>query len=308
MRDGPLLIVDCDPGHDDALALVLAHAHANVLGITSVSGNAPLADTTRNALGMAALLGSSAEVYRGEARPLVGEPRHAGGVHGKGGLGRVVLPEHDRTTSKLHAVDYLIEATLKHSNVWLVPIGPLTNIARAMERDPNLKERVAGISFMGGSAGAGNVTAVAEFNIWADPEAAEIVMASGARIRMCGLNLTRHWHSDDVIAARLKESGSVKAQVGAAILDDIHDRMDSLGRGRRSALHDPCAVLAVTHPELLRFLPRHVTVETKGIYTRGMTVVDERPTPGIPEANVEVGYQIDSSAAMELLLDALERA
>ena len=133
MSDGPLLIVDCDPGHDDALALGLAHVHGNVLGITSVSGNAPLEDTTRNALGMAALSGSSAEVYRGEARPLMGEPRHAGGVHGRGGLGRVVLPEHNRVPSKLHAVDYLIETTRKHSNVWLVPIGPLTNIARARQ-------------------------------------------------------------------------------------------------------------------------------------------------------------------------------
>ncbi|MAW64442.1 MAG: hypothetical protein CL473_10740, partial [Acidobacteria bacterium] len=227
MRDGPQLIVDCDPGHDDALALGLAHEHGNVLGITSVSGNAPLDDTTRNALGMAALLGSSAEVYRGEARPLVGEPRHAGGVHGTGGLGRVALPKHDRVISELHAVDYLIEATRKRSNVWLVPLGPLTNIARAIERDPMLASRVAGISLMGGSAGAGNVTAVAEFNIWADPEAAQIVMASGAHIRMSGLNLTRQWQSDDAIAARLKESSSVKAQVAAAILDDIHDRMES---------------------------------------------------------------------------------
>ncbi len=308
MRDGPLLIVDCDPGHDDALALGLAHVHANVLGITSVSGNAPLEDTTRNALGMAALLGSSADVYAGEARPLVGEPRHAGGVHGTGGLGRVALPKHDRVISELHAVDYLIEATRKRSNVWLVPLGPLTNIARAMERDPELVERIEGISLMGGSAGAGNVTAVAEFNIWADPEAAEIVMASGAHIRMSGLNLTRQWQSDDTVAARLKESGSVKAQVAAAILDDIHDRMESLGRGRRAALHDPCAVLAVTHPELVGFEERHVTVETAGVYTRGMTVVDERPTAGIPEANVEVGYQIDSKSAMELLMGAFEGA
>ncbi len=306
MRDGPLLIIDCDPGHDDALALGLAHAHGNVLGITSVSGNAPLEDTTRNALGMAAVLGISADVYAGEARPLVGEPRHAGGVHGRGGLGQVVLPEHNRDPANGHAVDYLIETTREHSNVWLVPIGPLTNIARAIERDPTLSKRVAGISLMGGSVGAGNVTAVAEFNIWADPEAAEIVMASGAPIRMSGLNLTRQWQSDDTVAARLKESGSVKAQVAAAILDDIHDRMESLGRGRRAALHDPCAVLAVTHPELMGFEERHVTVETAGVYTRGMTVVDERPTAGIPEANVEVGYQIDSKAAMELLMGAFE--
>jgi inosine-uridine nucleoside N-ribohydrolase len=177
-----------------------------------------------------------------------------------------------------------------------------------MERDPELVERIEGISLMGGSAGAGNVTAVAEFNIWADPEAAEIVMACGAHIRMSGLNLTRQWQSDDTVAARLKESGSVKAQVAAAILDDIHDRMESLGRGRRAALHDPCAVLAVTHPELVGFEERHVTVETAGVYTRGMTVVDERPTPGILAANIEVGYQIDSKSAMELLLGAFEGA
>ena len=308
MRDRPSLIVDCDPGHDDALALVLADAYANVLGITSVSGNAPLDDTTRNALGIAALLGSSADVYAGEARPLVGEPRHAGGVHGTGGLGRVALPKHDRAISMLHAVDYLIEATRKHSNVWLVPLGPLTNIARAMERDPELVERIEVISLMGGSTNIGNVTAVAEFNIWADPEAAKIVMDSGAPIRMCGLNVTRQWLSDDTVAARLEQGELVKARVGAAILDDIHDRMEALGRGRQSALHDPCAVLAVTHPALFQFEPRHVTVETRGVYTRGMTVVDERTTPGIPEGNVEVGYRIDSTSALELLFSAFEEA
>ena len=308
MRDRPSLIVDCDPGHDDALALVLADAYANVLGITSVSGNAPLDDTTRNALGIAALLGSSADVYAGEARPLVGEPRHAGGVHGTGGLGRVALPKHDRAISMLHAVDYLIEATRKHSNVWLVHLGPLTNIARAMQRDPELVERIEGISLMGGSTDIGNVTAVAEFNSWADPEAAKIVMDSGAPIRMCGLNVTRQWLSDDTVAARLEEGELVKARVGAAILDDIHDRMEALGRGRQSALHDPCAVLAVTHPALFQFEPRHVTVETKGAYTRGMTVVDQRTTPGVPEGNVEVGYRIDSTSALELLFSAFEEA
>ena len=308
MRGRPSLIIDCDPGHDDALALVLADAYANVLGITSVSGNAPLDDTTRNALGIAALLGSSADVYAGEARPLVGEPRHAGGVHGTGGLGRVALPKHDRAISMLHAVDYLIEATRKHSNVWLVPLGPLTNIARAMQRDPELVERIEGISLMGGSTDIGNVTAVAEFNIWADPEAAKIVMDSGAPIRMCGLNVTRQWLSDDTVAARLEKGELVKARVGAAILDDIHDRMEALGRGRQSALHDPCAVLAVTHPALFQFEPRHVTVETKGAYTRGMTVVDQRTTPGIPEGNVEVGYRIDSTSALELLFSAFEEA
>ena len=225
MRGRPSLIIDCDPGHDDALALVLADAYANVLGITSVSGNAPLDDTTRNALGIAALLGSSADGYAGEARPLVGEPRHAGGVHGTGGLGRVALPKHDRAISMLHAVDYLIEATRKHSNVWLVPLGPLTNIARAMQRDPELVERIEGISLMGGSTNIGIGTAVAEFNIWADPEAAKIVMDSGAPIRMCGLNVTRQWLSDDTVAARLEQGELVKARVGAAILDDIHDRM-----------------------------------------------------------------------------------
>ena len=205
-------------------------------------------------------------------------------------------------------MDYLIEATRKQSNVWLVPLGPLTNIARAIERDSELVERIEGISLMGGSTDIGNVTAVAEFNIWADPEAAKIGMGSGAPIRMCGLNVTRQWLSDDTVAARLEEGELVKARVGAAILDDIHDRMEALGRGRQSALHDPCAVLAVTHPALFQFEPRHVTVETKGAYTRGMTVVDQRTTPGVPEGNVEVGYRIDSTSALELLFSAFEEA
>ena len=178
------LIIDCDPGHDDAIALILAHHVADVAGITTVSGNAPLAATTENALLVTALLDVETPVHAGAAGPLVGAPIHAAMVHGESGLGTVDRIPHTRTVASDDAVGYLLEAAAE--DVWIVAIGPLTNLALALERDPSWANRVAGIAIMGGSAGIGNATPVAEFNIYADPEAAARVFESGAEVVMCG--------------------------------------------------------------------------------------------------------------------------
>ena len=297
------MIIDCDPGHDDMVALILAHRHADVLGITTVSGNAPLAATTANALMVTALLDAETPVHAGAAKPLVGEPVHAAVVHGENGLAGVDRLPHDRVVASDDAVGFLLDAAAE--DVWIVPLGPLTNIALAIERDPDWVRRIAGISLMGGSAGPGNATPTAEFNIFADPEAAARVFSSGADITMCGLNLTHQLRTDDAISARLHAVGSPAARLAAQAFDHLHDRMDVLIGQRDAALHDPCAVLAVTHPELLECEPRAVAVETKGELTRGMTVVDERITRRRNAPNAKVGYRIDSRVAMEVIVGAL---
>lgn len=298
------LIIDCDPGHDDAIALILAHRHAEVVGITSVSGNAPLAATTANALTVTALLDVDTPVVSGAARPLVAEPIHAAAVHGESGLGGVHRIAHERTVVGDDAAGYLLD--VGEADITVVAVGPLTNLARAIERDPTWAKRIAGISIMGGSTDVGNVTRVAEFNIYADPEAAAIVFESGAEITLCGLNLTHQFQTSDALAERLRDAGSRKATFAAQIFDYQHDRMETLTGRRASAMHDPCAVLAITHPHLLDTRPRAVAVELTGTLTRGMTVVDQRVSRRRDQANAKVAYGIDAERAWEVIMESLD--
>ncbi len=318
LRSTPAIILDCDPGHDDAIAIMLAAQFSRLVGITTVSGNAPLELTTRNALIVTQLLGIDTPVHRGAAHPLAAPALHAAIVHGESGLDGPMLPRLERKPASRDAVAFICDTTRRETDIWLVATGPLTNIAHAVEKDPDLVNRIAGISIMGGSTHVGNVSPVAEFNVWADPEAADIVFRSGAKIRMCGLNLTHQLMTDDALVARLRdrsdgvsgsgESGAQRenvAQFVAALLDYLHGRMAELRGERRAALHDPCAVLAITHPRIFSFGDRHVQVELDGELTRGMTVVDERSAKDAPAPNVEVAYEIDSALAMELVLSSI---
>ena len=303
------LIVDCDPGHDDAIALLFAHAHTEVVGITTVSGNTSIDHTTANALSVCALLGVETPVFRGAAKPLLRQPEYAGKVHGPTGLGDVELPHHQRVEEQTAARDFLLDAV--DTDTWVAAIGPLTNIAQVLEIDPDWGDRIAGLSIMGGSATFGNVTSVAEFNIYHDPEAAEIVFNSETAIKMCGLNLTTQFTTDgstvDNVRRQISSNNSLShlAKFAADSFSDIHDRMEAMGRPRRAALHDPCAILAITHPHLIGFHPRSVQVETKGTHTTGMTVVDERLGSSATDALVEVGYVIDVEKAMSEVLEVV---
>ena len=297
------MIIDCDPGLDDAIALILAHHCAEVVGITTVSGNVPLAATTANALMLTELLDVDTPVHGGAAQPLAGETTYAAHVHGESGMGDFEPPVHDRTAAGDDAVSFLLDAAA--SDVWVVAVGPLTNLALAIERDPAWVKRIAGVSIMGGSTAGGNVTAAAEFNIYADPEAAARVFASGAEIRMCGLNLTDQVQTGDALAVELRAAGAPLARFAAQLFDFLHGVMEDLLGERASSLHDPCAVLAVTHPELFEFAPRAVGVEVQGALTRGMTVVDERPGRLGGPPNAQVAYRIDAARAMALVRESL---
>ena len=304
MRAMTRMIIDCDPGHDDAIALMLAHRHAEVLGISTVSGNAPLAATTANALMVTALLDVDTPVHAGAARPLVGEPKHAQVVHGASGLDGVERIEHRRAAASDDATEFLLEAASR--DVWIVALGPLTNLALAIERDRSWVRRIAGISIMGGSATVGNTTRVAEFNIFADPEAAARVFEAGADLTMCGLNLTHQLRTSDATVSRLRRAGTRRAMFAAQVFDHMHARMADLIGERESALHDPCAVLAVTHSELLEVAPRAVDIELDGTLTRGMTVIDQRSSRRRDPTNAKVAYRIDARRAMDLVLECME--
>ncbi len=308
----PRMIVDCDPGQDDAIALVLAAEHADLVAITTVGGNAPLTDVTANALLTCQLFDIDVEVHAGAARPLVAAPRHAPEIHGVSGFEGPSLPEPERTVASHQGVSFLIETIRAEEGLWLVPIGPLTNIALALRQAPDIANRIAGISFMGGSATVGNHGPVSEFNILVDPEAASVVLASGVPMRMAGLDLTHQFVVDDELEADIRRLNDAEPNQGAVVLADLMaNYLTFVGRirggERKGGLHDPCAVLAVTHPEVIEFTDRHVDVELNGSLTRGMTVVDQRGDGVGAEPNVAHGHTLDAGAARALVLDAIRR-
>ena len=301
----PKIILDCDPGHDDAVAILLAAQHCDVLAITTVSGNAPLHLTTANALLMCQLAGLDIPVHAGADRPLLVRAAHAPRAHGATGLDGPPRPEMNRSVTSTDAVGCIIKTVRAHDDVWLVPVGPLTNIALAFRQAPDIVERIAGVSLMGGAVGPGNVTPAAEFNIWADPHAAQIVFTAGVPVvRMAGLNLTHQ------LCVGAEESAALRAHGGTVptFVADLFDFYLASYRERAgleaAPMHDPCAVLAVTRPELFTFDNRHVDVETNGTLTRGTTVVDERSGTAA-EANCEVADAIDAPAALEAIIHAV---
>lgn len=310
----PRLIIDCDPGHDDALALFVAAAHADVIGVSTVAGNSSLVHTTRNALVVTELAGLNVEVHAGASRPLLAAPRDAAHVHGATGLDGPNPRTPSRSAASNDAVRWLIETIRAQNGCWLVAVGPLTNVALALRQAPDIVTHLAGLSIMGGSTNTGNVTAVAEFNIWADPEAAAIVFdAPFAELRMCALNLTHQFLVDDEFIARLRSSdgagatpssGAIARGFCADLLQFYLDRYDERSATRAAPVHDVCAILAVTHPELFRFERRSVSIELHGQHTRGMTVVDERDKAA-PSTGTDVAYEIDADAARELLFAAI---
>jgi inosine-uridine nucleoside N-ribohydrolase len=300
------MILDCDPGHDDAIAIVVAARHAELIGITSVAGNAPLDRTTHNALVMRELLGIDVPVHSGAVRPLIAEPRPAAFVHGESGLDGADLPAPTRPLDGRDAVEFIVETCREREGVWIVAVGPLTNIALALRTAPDLAERVAGISLMGGGT-FGNRSAVAEFNIWADPEAAAAVFGYGGPLVMAGLDVT---HQLIATPARIDLVRGLPGTL-AATLADLLTFFSGTYRTRHGGaldgapVHDPCAVLALTHPDLLARVPRHVAVETVGTLTRGMTVVDQRTLVERPPPNCDVLTEIDDDAAFAVILDAI---
>ena len=305
----PRLILDCDPGVDDAMAIIAASRWADLVGITTVAGNVALEHTTANACRLRSLLGLDVEVHAGADGPLVGRQEFARHVHGETGLGDVVLPEPDRGPDSAHAVEYLVEATRSEEGIHLVPIGPLTNVALALRADPGLADRVASITLMGGSAlGVGNVSAAAEFNVFADPEAADEVFRCGARLTMLGLNLTHQVRMGAVHAAECRTIGTPVADAMAGLLEFytvFHLAAEEVADG---PVHDPCAVLAVTHPELFTFEGRPVHVELTGTHTRGMTLVDERGPRTLEAGNCRVAYGVDADKVIALIMQAVREA
>lgn len=301
----PRVWIDCDPGHDDAFALFFAAARCDVVGISTVSGNVGLASTTRNARIVRDLAGIDAPLHVGADGPLVGEPLHAPDIHGDSGLDGPDLPAPRGPLDPLPAAVAIVEAARREEGLWLIPTGPLTNVALALHLDPELPSRLAGISLMGGSRTFGNTTPAAEFNILADPEAADVVLRSGARIVMAGLDLTHQFRLGRDHAAELGALPGVAGRFTAELLGFFLERYERRSGIPSAPMHDPCAVMAVTDPELFARESLPVTVELNGTHTRGMTLCDQRAPHMRGTPNVEVLTRIDADAAWTRLRDAV---
>lgn len=304
------IIIDCDPGHDDAIALILALASPklNVLAVTTSAGNQTPDKTLRNALRILTLLGRhDIPVAGGAPKPLLRELIIADNVHGESGLDGPALPEPGFTPQALTAVE-LMAKTLRASTepVTLVPTGPLTNIALLLSAHPELKAKIARIVLMGGSAGPGNWTPAAEFNIYVDPEAAKMVFGAGVPITMCGLDVTHAAQVMDEDIERIRAITNPIARTVAELLDFfmIYHRDPKWGFVG-APLHDPCTIAWLLRPELFEGIECHVSVETQGQYTVGMTVVDRyRLSPHEPNATVLLG--VERQGFIDLLVEQLQ--
>jgi inosine-uridine nucleoside N-ribohydrolase len=295
------VVIDCDPGHDDANAhlLALASAELELRGVTTVSGNTTLPNATANALKVLEFVGrTDVPVAAGADRPLLREQFVAKYVHGESGLEGPELPEPRARPLEQHAVDFLAERV---EGATLVPVGPLTNVALLLARYPDVRpERIV---LMGGAIAEGNVTPAAEFNIWADPEAAARVFESGIDLTMIGLDVTHRALVGAAEAERLRASGRTGELV--AELLEYYNRFHAETYGfAGSPIHDAVAVAHVLRPNIVETKRRHVAIETQSELCRGRTVVDLWRRTG-NEPNAHVGVEIDAPAFVELLLERI---
>jgi inosine-uridine nucleoside N-ribohydrolase len=301
-------LVDCDPGQDDAVALLLALAspELEVLGITTVAGNQTIDKVTANALRVLELAGrDDVPVAAGADRPLVRELVVAADAHGESGLDGPELPTPRRRPLGQNAVDFLAERLLSvEQPPTIVALGPLTNLALLLAHHPEAAGRIARVVLMGGAIGEGNMTASAEFNVWTDPEAAARVFGSGLDVTMVGLDVTNRAVLPPGDADGLRGAGRVGAAVGA-MLDFYHGFYAATYDHGGAPLHDAVAVAHLVRPELLRTEERRVAVELGSGLCRGRTVVDMRRRVARPEPNALVAVEIDVPAFIELLLTRL---
>jgi purine nucleosidase len=304
------IILDCDPGHDDAVAMLLAHGSPDIqlVGVTTVMGNQTIEKVTRNALSVARVAGIAGVPFaRGAERPLVRQVETAESIHGESGLDGPVLPEPEIELDPRPAAQFIVDTVMaaEPGEITLVPTGALTNIALAARLEPRIVGRVREVVLMGGGAHVGNWSAVAEFNIVIDPEAAAIVFGEPWTVTMIGLDVTHQALATPEVIAAIDAVGTGPSRF-------VHELMDFFAHTYKDAqgfdhppVHDPVAVAYVIDPTLVRTVRAPIEIELSGGHTLGMTVVDLRAPA--PDATTQVAFDLDASKFWALVVDALER-
>lgn len=303
------LIIDCDPGHDDALALMLAAADpaVDLLAVTTVAGNQTVEKTTLNARRVFTVAGiSGVPLAAGCAGPLMQPLTVADDVHGASGLDGPRFPAPAVDVVPEHAVELMHRVLTGHPEpVTLVPTGPLTNVALLLTRYPDAAAHIREIVFMGGSTERGNRTPAAEFNVHVDPEAAHIVLTSGVPVTMCGLNVTHQALATPAVLARLEALGTELARICVELLTYFASTYRRLWGFPAPPVHDPVAVARVIDPATVRCVDAHVAVELCGRYTRGATVVDLHRYTGRP-VNAQVAVDLDADRFWDRVIAAVD--
>jgi inosine-uridine nucleoside N-ribohydrolase len=306
------ILIDCDPGHDDAVAILYAARHCDLLGITTVHGNNSLDNVTRNALSVLTLGGLRVPLAKGCAEPIGGPWRQAANAHGRTGLDGTDLPEPDRSPINQHAVDFLVDMARQHKDeLVLAVVGPATNVAMAIKREPRFAGWLREISVMGGTTGVGNITAVAEFNCWADPEASSMMFGCGAPIRMVGYDVTSRTGANEDDIGRLRAGGKVAGHI-ADLLEFYLGKQRQYFGLNVAPMHDVCAVVPYVCDDMLTYRHCNVQVELNGTLTRGMTVCDLRTLTdegkamrGSGEANALVAVEPDARRLIGHVVDTM---
>jgi purine nucleosidase len=302
------IILDCDPGHDDAIAILLAAASPAIelLGITTVSGNHNVDNTTRNALAVCTAYGIDVPVAKGSRGPMLIDQVLAVEIHGETGLDGPVLPPASFELDKRHAVDFIIDTVMAHEpkTITLVPVGPYTNIALAIRKEPRIVERVKQVIVMGGAYTRGNITPAAEFNIYADPEAADIVFRAGWDVTMVGLDLTQ---TQALATPELQDKvRSIGGSISTFILDIwkfIATTHGGLLQIAYPAIHDAVCVAALIDPSVLTTEKADIRVELVGRWTKGMTVCNFQKMGGMRHYAGTTADQVDFRHTVAMTLD-----
>jgi len=308
------IILDCDPGHDDAVAIMLAAAHdsIDVLGITCVAGNSTLVNTKDNALKICSLIGrTDIPIYAGAEKPLKYELVTASHVHGKSGLdtdGEKIHMDPNYIIQKMNAVDFIIKTCHEQEEpIYLCPIGPLTNIAQALEKDPTIKNKIKEIVFMGGAAMClGNITPSAEFNIYVDPHAANIVLNSDVKTVMFGLDVTHKVNVNDMIINDIKKNNNKSSILFADLMNFYSKTHRELFDIDESPLHDPCVIGYLIDDKIFDGKFVNVQVEEDSFLTRGETVTDWMGVTG-RKANCRVMINADHKTFFSILKKELQK-
>ena len=302
------VILDGDPGHDDAIAWTIAHASGrfDILAVTTCAGNQTIEKTTYNALRVCALIGLNAPVARGCPRPLLTEPMNAPSVHGESGLDGPPLPEPAFEAQEIGAIELMARVVRAcDRKVTIVSTGPMTNTAAFLLAHPELKDRIERISMMGGGLLHGNWTPAAEFNILVDPEAARIVFESGVPIIMAGLDVTEKALVLPEDFERIRAQGSPVSDVVWQWLEFFYKFHRNLGYAG-APMHDPCAVMALLYPELFTMKDCYVQIETLGDYCKGATVPDWHGSTG-HAPNATCLLDVDRDAFADRLVQLIAR-
>lgn len=293
------IILDCDPGHDDAVAILLAAGSPEVelLGLTTVGGNHTIDKVTRNAQLVATIARLDVPIFRGATRPLVAEVVTAEDIHGDSGMDvpGFELPEPAVSVGETHGVQWIVDTLMREEpgTVTLVPTGPLTNIALAVRMEPRIVERVREVVLMGGAYGTGNVSASAEFNIAVDPEAAKIVFGEAWPVVMVGLDLTHQALATQPVEQRFAELGTAPGDFVVALFSAFRRAYKDAQDFDDPPVHDPCAVAYVIDPSVVETVPVPLDVELSGAMTRGRTVADFRAVPAGCTSSVATKLDVD---------------